>query len=606
MKVKISEWKENSILAGLTVVVLLLNALLLAYMTELIWRLDFYDTLVWLNENIPIFLISVVILLVLEIGVYLVTMNMFWTTLLTNLVVLILDLINYFKFDMKGEVFSFSDLSLYKEAMEVAGKFEIHISYILVIVFLVAIAINFITWFAACNANIKLKSKRIRILCGVLGVCICVGVPQFGEVLYKLSNHVGEVFTPEFYYEQKGVIAGLIRTLPTHVQKPENYSKTTINDIVSEVKISDSDERQLPNVIMIMNESLYDINSLEEVNLSKEPLESLKNYQKEFSSGIFLSPTYGGITCQVEYEVLTGYPSKNVAGFAYTNYITESINSLVRLYKKNGYETYAFHPNTKTFFNRNKVYNYMGFDHTYFVNDFALDIKYTTGGWCYDEALYNNIMHEYENSSKETPKFYFIVTTQNHGGHVWDFDDEKYISVLNEDMEQDAYKALTTYANLCKYSDNALDKLLQYFDSVEENTIIVLWGDHAPDLGQYNLDFSVDLPVDSKLERINYRNKHSTPLLIWNNYGLEKKDVGYMPAYRLGAYVTYLAGIKTDPYINFLADSSFPTTVAQFMVTNDGEVKEFNQEVSDRMNDLWLLQYDRMFGKNYYGKLLED
>lgn len=164
-----------------------------------------------------------------------------------------------------------------------------------------------------------------------------------------------------------------------------------------------------------MEESLADITALDGVKLSEDPLESFKKYQDEYIFGKLLSPTYGENTCQVELEVLTGYPVYNMPGNAYTDYIDGRVDSLVSLYKNSGYVTYVYHPNT-VFFNRSYVYNSMGFDNIKFKDDFELELK-RISNWSDDETLFDNIIYDYENRDVEKPFLAFVVTTQNHGGY---------------------------------------------------------------------------------------------------------------------------------------------------------------------------------------------
>ena len=82
--------------------------------------------------------------------------------------------------------------------------------------------------------------------------------------------------------------------------------------------------------------------------------------------------------------------------------------------------------------------------------------------------MFDNIIYAYENRDVEKPFLAFAVTTQNHGGYDWDFPREKYVEVESAVQTGEKYeKVLETYANLCKYSDMALDEFIGYFENVE-------------------------------------------------------------------------------------------------------------------------------------------
>lgn len=586
--------KDKIVMMLFSFVALLINATIIAFLIELIWRQDMYDTLIWLFQSSNDYWKSVMIVFILEMGIYSIFNNVFFTSLLTNMLFLIISLVNYFKYNMKGEVFTLSDLTLYKEAFSVVDEFSIKISSLLIVSICVIVIVCVIMWFIALATKFKVN-KKIRVVSILVGLLICSSVIDVSVFVFGEKTII---YIPEEFYKSHGFISGMVRTLPDNIEEPDAYSQKVISDIYNSVEVTDDVQQDKPNVIFIMNESLFDINALDEVKLSEDPLKNIKEYQEDFTSGNLRSPSYGGNTCQVEYEVLTGYSSYNVSGIAYTDYISDNIESLVSLYKNNGYKTYAMHPNVGTFFNRIRVYKSFGFDHILFLEDFSLDLNYMKA-WVDDVSLYKNLIFEFEKRDKDAPFFSYVVTTQNHGGHKWLFEEEKYITLLeNDGMNAEEKNALCTYVNLCKYADIALDELLQYFQKIDEPVIIVFFGDHSPYLNQFGID-----------ENERYLDVHKTPLLIWNNYGLPKEELGDISAYRLGAYVATLSGINSDMYVKMLSDSSFPNTIDNFMVNSEGVAikrEEWDEETIAYMEKMWLIQYDRMFGKNYYSKLRSE
>ena len=134
------------------------------------------------------------------------------------------------------------------------------------------------------------------------------------------------------------------------MEKPKGYSKDRINEIKDSVEITDEDNK--PNIIFVMNESLYDVMQVDGLSVSADPLAKVKEWQREYTSGYFVSPQIGGGTCNVEFEVLTGCSVENTGGstvMPYVNMIGKDIDTLVSLMNSNGYDTAAFHPNMGSF-----------------------------------------------------------------------------------------------------------------------------------------------------------------------------------------------------------------------------------------------------------------
>ena len=348
-----------------------------------------------------------------------------------------------------------------------------------------------------------------------------------------------------------------------------------------------------PNVIFIMNETMCDLYSFIGDKISSDPLSKFKQYQQDFCGGTLVTPSYGGYTSQVEFEVLSSYPSTNVDGAAYTTHIRRDMDSLATIYNKNGYESYSFHPNTASFYSRNKVYKYMGFNNILFPEDLKLPLEYM-GNWATDRSLYDNMIYEIENRDNSKPYFMHAVTTQNHGTHNWDFTYPTNVTV-NSTVSGEQAQIINTYANLLSYSDNALDYFIHYLENRNEPTILVIYGDHASSLVECGAN-------------VDYYTQRRTPLLIWNNYGLKLDDVGYIAAYKIGAYVTNKIGITNDPYINYMARPESPTVLNEMVYTPEGHLipmNEWDNRIFDWQQKVWLMEYDRMFGKDYYNDLVK-
>ena len=92
--------------------------------------------------------------------------------------------------------------------------------------------------------------------------------------------------------------------------------------------------------------------------------------------------------------------------------------------------------------------------------------------------------------------------------------------------------------------------------------------------------------------------------MIWSNYDAPHQDIGYIDASYLGGVVLKYAGINIGGYFEFLADKikDIRAYNTVFSVDKDGNLisnDQLDDSAVQALKDLWLLQYDRMFGKQY-------
>ena len=77
--------------------------------------------------------------------------------------------------------------------------------------------------------------------------------------------------------------------------------------------------------------------------------------------------------------------------------------------------------------------------------------------------------------------------------------------------------------------DKFVGELVKYLSERDEQTILVMYGDHLPGFNFTN-------------ETLSYGNIYQTPYVIWDNIGL-KREYKNMEAYQLSSYVFGRLGI---------------------------------------------------------------
>lgn len=566
------------------------SAFILTYVQEYIFRESFLDASIWIRTNKLIFFINLLIWLMLLIIFSVLLKSLKKAFIIEASIVMIISVINYYKLVFKGEVLDFSDFILVQEATNILGNYKIEIAMPVILGALVLVIWTILIY------KIKLPAITWRSRLSIIGIAI-VGI--VGDIAF-IRGDISRIglrnvtYIPETSYKERGLLFGMIREIKPSIKVPENYTEEIVQEVVNSIDLEPmSNEEVLPNIIMIMNESFYDMTLLDNVIVSDETMPNLKSYQEVFSKANLISPVYGGSTCQTEYEVLTGYSIEKTEGrMGYTELIKEDTESMVSVLNRNNYHTVALHPYERSFFKRAFVYEKMGFDEMFFQDD--LENVETAGTYISDKYVYETIISKYEENrvNGKQPFFAHIVTMQNHGGYDYEYDVHG-ITIANEEWGEKHKRELQTYVNLIREADESLKYLIEYFEGIQEPTIIVFYGDHAPGLNWIYED-------GGELTNEEVINNYTTPLLIWDNIENGKNDYGYINAYKLGALVLDIAGIE-DSYFKLLNESSILTGVKGIYLDEGKWVSmdEILRMESDSLDKLWLLQYDRMFGKKY-------
>lgn len=591
---KSNKKNKNRKLSGpmflIQMLVIALIAFFFSFMIEIIVRNDFNQVLVWIRTEIKWFILQSYLIYAVLLLFYFLRGRISSTISYGGFLCILMACIEYFFYLFRGDTFSLEQLALTGEATKVIGVYTIRLTYWMI----VAIAVVFVLFFISKKGNCSMPIQ-VRIMGGILAFSM---IYTSYEDIAKTVEEAGagkEVYIAKHFYDDYGYITGLFRTAPQKAKAPEEYCKSKIEEIYNENTVKRKEKEVYPDIIFIQNETLYYLEQMKDMQYNEEPLQYIKSLQQEYTSGKMLSPMAGGGTCNVEYEVLSGYPYANTDTTPYVSLINKDFDSIVSLLREKGYYTAVMHPNDATFFNRDKVYSFMGFDEIDFpanMDPVPADDSYN--GWAGDSYLYQQLIKSYENRDTDKPYFATVITTQNHGGYGYQYDAHGIKSEC-PDLQKEEAEWVNTYGNLERQSDESFKELISYFEQVERPTIIVMWGDHCPAMAEFGIHDS-----ESTLERA--RNEYTTPLVIWNNYNLPKEDLGYISAYKVGAYVLEQVGISDDSYFDYLNDSNVPCVFKNFVVSEEGEltpIEDITGELQTTWDSLWLLQYDRMFGKNY-------
>lgn len=575
--------------------VLAINALLVTLFVETCVRGDLVNTIHWSSLNTQRLFAMVSMVFSISFVLVMCLGSASKALLCANSLLMLLGVIQYYIQMLRGDPFVFSDIFLFREAVSIAGNYASSMSVPKIMV--ISIAVASASVLSSIGMRVPLRGwKRFA---GVL----LSGLLLFGCGHYFLQTAaISNVKTISIMYEEAGFLLGFANTIPTkystaagNMKKPADYSREKVHTVLEKHAGKDGVPEMLPDVLFIMSEGLFDLSDY--VDMSADPLAELQRLQGEYWGGTFISPTYGNGTARAEYEVLTGYWQGDVQGVSFNNrsIILPGMQTLVTEFEELGYATHAMHANHADFFNRGFAYDAIGFDTAAFSD--SLDKpEYTVTDYPSDEYFFGQIIKAYEARDVEKPWMCHTVTYQNHSPFTCKT--PRHIRVDCGNVTKEQKESAEAYVNALDVSMDELVKLLDYFDQQERPMLIVFWGDHSPNMSMFGIKDAVD--------SVSLAKRYMTPLLIWNNYGL---DIGEelpdsIAGYRLGAYVMRLLGVTGDAYLNYLSSEDAVNLFdsAKGVIEKDGELFVDQQLYDQTAETMYMLHYDRLLGENYGGE----
>ena len=541
--------------------------------------------------------------------------------------------VNFYTLQLRGEPFLPWDLAQVSEAAGVASAAGIKIQTSMIVTVVVELALMASSFFLYRGRH---KQRWLPRVAGSAATAAALCLLIFGVYLQPaVCQAVGIVADPwmqDRYYRYYGVVTGFMTNLSNlEIDKPDGYSEEAVDAILDNVdesqKFSTSplyptsyaattakDEQvKKPTIIYVMNESYWDVSELEQygIKFDTDVSANLHALQQTSAYGRAYSPSFGGGTCDVEFEALTGYSASFLPSGSkpYQQHVTKPMFALPSYLKTQGYQTAAVHCFWARYWSRDTAYPNLGLDDFISLEDMHGVTKvrkhYWTNGLVTDDSMADQIIGQYEKmkASSDEPVFLHAVTMQNHTNYNKDnYPDDQRVKVLEHPagMKASTVGALEDFATGIRDADAMMGKLTAYFSQVDEPVILVFWGDHYnPIDSNYDVYTTTGYASDSSADP----RLHQTTLLMWSNYSDAQVDLGTIAAYDISPVMMNLYGLQQPLYFQFL---NRQLRVASRACTRgvtmnlDGtttlEPTEFQQRWTQ---EHWMLQYDLMFGKGY-------
>ena len=508
---------------------------------------------------------------------------------------------NYFVVMFRSNPIVPWDIYSFETAMGVADNYVFSVDWALA----EHIAMFILMLIVGVRTNIRLNKKILR---PILTVAMCIPAYFYISYLWQdnLERNTGlndTLFNAKYMHSKDGFFVSFILDIHfLQIEEPKNYSDEYALSLLNEQEVEKVETpEELPDIIAIMDETFSDPAVLGEFETNKDYMpfvhSILRGEVANTISGYTDVSVLGGNTANSEFEFLTGnsmafFPNGSVP---YLQYIRDGISTIVPQLEEYGYTTYGTHPYRAKGWNREFIYDLMGFDYRYFQGSFPFEDKLRN--YVSDEADFKSIL-EWRNNT-EGPFFMFNVTMQNHSNYGGDFDnfDPQIVAKFKNTYSN---KYLNKYLPLMYETDQDVASLLSELSQSDRKTIVVFWGDHQPNdyvvrpiYKEYGLDFD-----NQTYEQQQQRQK--TPFFIWANYDIQEQTNVEISLNYLNILLFETAGLQLDEYQTFrknLWQGQIPMMNAVGYRNDDGDLVEYDdapEEIQNLLNEYQNIQYYRM------------
>ena len=508
---------------------------------------------------------------------------------------------NYFVVMFRSNPIVPWDIYSFETAMSVADNYVFSVDWALA----EHIAMFILMLIVGVRTNIRLNKKILR---PILTVAMCIPAYFYISYLWQdnLERNTGlndTLFNAKYMHSKDGFFVSFILDIHfLQIEEPKNYSDEYALSLLNEQEVEKVETpEELPDIIAIMDETFSDPAVLGEFETNKDYMpfvhSILRGEVANTISGYTDVSVLGGNTANSEFEFLTG---NSMAFFSngsvpYLQYIRDGISTIVPQLEEYGYTTYGTHPYRAKGWNREFIYDLMGFDYRYFQGSFPFEDKLRN--YVSDEADFKSIL-EWRNNT-EGPFFMFNVTMQNHSNYGGDFDnfDPQIVAKFKNTYSN---KYLNKYLSLMYETDQDVASLLSELSQSDRKTIVVFWGDHQPNdyvvrpiYKEYGLDFD-----NQTYEQQQQRQK--TPFFIWANYDIQEQTNVEISLNYLNILLFETAGLQLDEYQTFrknLWQGQIPMMNAVGYRNDDGDLVEYDdapEEIQNLLNEYQNIQYYRM------------
>ena len=541
-------------------------------------------------------LLSTALVAVLVLGLFGLTGRLRWAVPLAAMGGVLVAAVNHFKIRFRGE-------PLYPSDFAYVGEAELLISSVGVWTAVGALGslllVGVLAWAGvlllgrllrippAAGTDVPRWVWALRAGTVLVAAALCLLVAGFNSAgnpvkqAYERAGAGWVAWSQNENYRLNGFLGGFLFNMPSApMPMPQGYTR----EVVLEVAGRYADEARAinehrdphaladTNIVIILGESFMDPLRLEGLELGEDPIPFTRALMDETMSGTMRTVAFGGGTANVEFEVMTGMAS---GLFSHTlppyQGLVSSADHFPSLIDRfnDAWTTIGIHPFVADFYRRGDAYRAFGFDESRFIGQMRTQTKLAEAGYVSDAAAYTDLLEDLR--THDDPVLAKVVTMQNHAGYAGLYPDP--IPVLEPASARDSW-GLSDYLRGLSHADAALAELLAGLEGLDEETVVLFYGDHAPPRV---------IPDDLWDAQASPDARYETPWFVWSTTGVHpSKHQGLLPPTQLWGQV--------------LRATDAPLTGWDALLLRLESYPPGAEPPPDLERDLRLLQYDLAVG----------
>lgn len=619
--------------------------------SSIVGQLSHFISQIWSDKNY-IFLLNLIIFAVVYLTLIFI-INRFWiATAIFGTVMTVYAVANHIKIESRNEPVLPADLNFItggntgqlasfipQSSQGLANTAVSGVIWLVVICIIMQFidgrnAVIYCSWRHPFTGIKNLAGTLTRIVAACCSFALCFSfVWGFGNEGYwstDFAKNLGD--SPQIWNGladsmNNGPVVNFLRLAHTKtMDKPNGYSQEAMEKIsrkyteqAKQLNQTRSENMTDNTVIMVLSETFSDPTRVPGVSFSEDPMPNIRHVKAQTTSGLMLSPGYGGGTANIEYQALSGLSMANYSStlsIAYQQLVPSlkwapTLNQAWN--KANGKgSSIAFHAYNRNMYFRDLNYKKFGFS-KFYATDGTPQLKslrpLDSAWYASDESFYSEVLKKISSSDKK--KFYQVVTMQNHMPYENFYPDNQFKDEdTSSNLQDDEKQNIETYTKGLSYTDQATAEFLNQLNHIDRPITVVFYGDHLP--GIYSTAYS---------SKDNILGLHETDYFIWSNDAskssgtkLDDASSAYTSSNYFSAQLASHLNAKVSPYLAFLtkmhetipaisipssaggnADEPVYLDAAGNRINN----KQLSKEAKTMLHDYQLIQYDMSVGKNY-------
>ena len=546
----------------------------------LFYLMEFYEHVPWKEVRSQAQLFNMLLFELIAWGLFFVIGRASIALQLETVCSMLFGLVNHYVMKFRSTPFVPWDIYSVKTAMSVADEYDFSPEGQVIIVTILFLLIIIALFFWKFRLEMRFRYRVIAFL--AIFICLIQFVRCLQNEEFQSRNYLYPfLFTPGYMTKVNGMAVTFAMDLAyVKVDRPSGYRKEEAQMLLEAYQTKEEEttavnqkDRDYPNLIVIMDEAFSDLSVLGNLPVNEDYMPFVHQLQKGAENtitGNLHVSVCGGNTANSEFEFLTGHTMAFLptGSIPYQQYIKKETPSLASYLKELGYATYAQHPYYASGWEREKVYPYLGFEETSFLDDYESPQylrKYVS-----DESSFSHVIDTYQKKEAGKPAFIFNVTMQNHGGYS-----EEYSNFTSDIMVFGSENAsLNQYLSLIKRTDQEFEKLISYFAKEEEKTVVVFFGDHQPNDAVAAPVLSLNGKSAKNLSKEEQELRYQVPYVVWANFDIDEKRNYDVSLNYLAADVLQWAGVPTSNYQNFLLELQAKIPLISAVINENPKDKE--------------------------------